>query len=80
MTTKEYGKRTRKKIYDYIENYVNKHGYAPSPREVADGIDASETNIGKQMRSMLANGMLITDISTDRLLPRAYRLGIRNVE
>ena len=70
METKLYGEYTRKRIYDYIQSYINEHGYAPSQIEISKDLHISEPNVGKQMHKMIEKGMLITDIR-ERLLPRA---------
>lgn len=29
---------TRQKVYDYLIEYIKEHGYAPSVREIAEGV------------------------------------------
>lgn len=29
---------TRQKVYEYLIEYIKKHGYAPSVREIAEGV------------------------------------------
>lgn len=30
--------KTRQKVYDYLIDYIKEHGYAPSVRELAEGV------------------------------------------
>lgn len=36
--------RTKEKIYNFILKYIEKYGYAPSIREIAEGINLKSTS------------------------------------
>ena len=44
-TTKSKGKKTRKKIYDFIKSYIEQNSFAPSYREIsaATGVKSNST-------------------------------------
>lgn len=40
---KEQGIESRKKIYDFLVQFITKNGYSPSIREICDGVGVSST-------------------------------------
>lgn len=42
--SKEQGIETRKEIYNFLVKYITKYGYAPTVREIADGIGVKSTS------------------------------------
>lgn len=42
-TTKQQGKETRKKIYDFIVSYIQEKQYPPSYREICEGTGIKST-------------------------------------
>ena len=65
MTAKDY------EVYDFIVDYVQKNGYAPSIREIANGTGKISTSIIKERLWNLENGGLI---QTKPMSPRAIKL------
>ena len=43
-TTKKQGKVARKKIYDFIKSYIQKNKYAPTVREISEGVGLKSTS------------------------------------
>lgn len=65
---------TQKRIYKFVKEYMEIHGYAPSYREISDGIYLkSLSSISNQIKNMLDNGSLETDL--DASCPRGIRIG-----
>ena len=65
MTAKDY------EVYDFIVDYVQKNGYAPSIREIANGTGKISTSIIKERLWNLENNGLI---QTKPMSPRAIKL------
>ena len=65
MTAKDY------EVYNFIVNYVQKNGYAPSIREIANGTGKISTSIIKERLWNLKNNGLI---QTKPMSPRAIKL------
>lgn len=73
QTTKEIGIYTRKRILQYVINYIQEHGYSPSVREIGDGVGLSSTGtVQTQLQKMLETGELETDAPPGT--PRAIRV------
>lgn len=61
-TTTEQGYETRKRIYDFVVDYIQEHGYPPTVREIGDGVYlASTSSVHGHILQMLENGTLETD-------------------
>ncbi len=52
------GKATRKRIYRFIERYSNKHGYAPSVREIGEGVGLYHNAVRLHLDKMREGGSL----------------------
>ena len=66
-------KNTRIKIYDYIVDYLEKHGYPPSICEIADGTGVKSTStVHHHICMMFKLGVLETDAPPGT--PRAIRV------
>lgn len=59
------GQQIHKNIYLYICRYVKKHRYAPSYKEIADGVGVSNATV------LRTDGLIETDHPKT---PRAFRL------
>lgn len=44
MKSNIHGENVRTRIYDYIVDYLEEHGYPPSVREIADGVGVGSTS------------------------------------
>lgn len=72
-TTTEQGYETRKRIYDFVVDYIQEHGYPPTVREIGTGAYLSSTSsVHSHLLQMLESGMLETDAKTGS--PRALRV------
>lgn len=61
------------KIYNYIVTYIQKHGYAPSYREIADEVDvASTSTVHAYLQELFECGLLEKDC--EKNVPRAIRV------
>lgn len=50
---------TRQKIYDYLIRYIKKCGYAPSVREIAEGVGLKSTSsVYCQLRKLEEEGKI----------------------
>lgn len=51
--------RTKEKIYNFILKYIEEYGYAPSIREIAEGIDLKSTSsVHCQLRKLEEEGKI----------------------
>lgn len=67
------GENVRIRIYNYIVDYLEEHGYPPSIREIADGVDLkSASAVHNHLCTMFEQGILETDAKTGT--PRAIRV------
>lgn len=72
---KEY-KVIREEIYRFIGAYITKHVYAPSDKEIAEGVGISATTVHRHLIDMIDEGILETDEE-----PRTQRaIRIRNTQ
>lgn len=72
QTTKQ-GEETREKILQCIIQYIDKHGYPPSVREIGEIVGLrSSSSVHSQLRLMFELGMLETDGVWG--IPRAIRV------
>lgn len=80
MTTKKRGEITRCEILTFIIEYIQKHGYSPSVREIGKGVGVKSTsNVHAHLHKMFDAGILETD--TEDGSPRAIRVpGYKFVE
>lgn len=59
-------------VYKFIKLYFLLHGYAPSYREIAAGVNLSSvSSVKPHIKRLLADGLLETE---DEGAPRAFRL------
>ena len=69
------GQKTRTAIMHYIACYCKEHGYAPSFREIADGIGmASQSTVKRHIDRLFDAGCLETDLPERFSCPRAFRV------
>lgn len=66
------GLENREEVFAYIVRYINKHTYAPSVKEIADGVGISREAARRHIIWLIEDGYLQTD--TDPGEPRAYRI------
>lgn len=65
------GIHVRKAILKYIINYIQKHGYPPTVREIGDGVGLKSTStVQNHLTIMLDEGMIESDgkISSPRVI------------
>ena len=63
----------KQKIYDYIVDYIQEHGYPPTVREIGAGVGLKSTSsVYYHLQKMLDLGMLETD--AEESAPRAIRV------
>lgn len=63
--TTEQGKETRARIYEFVVDYIQQHGYPPTIREIADGVYLSSTaSVHTQLLRLFKEGILETDTAT----------------
>ena len=43
-SSKEQGIETREEIFDFLVEYITKNGYAPTVREIGDGVGLKSTS------------------------------------
>jgi len=73
MTTQKRGEKTRCEILTFIIEYIKKHGYSPSVREIGKGVGVKSTsNVHAHLHKMFDTGMIETD--TEDGSPRAIRV------
>ena len=44
QTTQQIGTNSRRKIYDFLVEFITEHGYAPSVREICTGTGLNSTS------------------------------------
>ena len=73
MDSKSIGIKQREKILQYIINYIQEHGYAPSVREIGEGVGLKSTaSVHSHLVRMERDGMIETDVGLG--IPRAIRV------
>lgn len=71
--TIRHGVEIRQRIYEYIVNYIQNHGYSPSVREIGDGVGLKSTSsVQSHLGRMFDDGMIETDAKFGS--PRAIRV------
>lgn len=67
-------KKKWQEIQGFCKEYIKLHGYPPTVREIADGVDLRSTgSVNGYMIEMYNNGMLITEPGNYGI-PRAFRV------
>jgi repressor LexA len=70
--------RRQRQVYDFISDFVQKHGYAPSFEEIGAGLDLSSlATVHKHISNLEKKGLLTRDYNKSRsidLLPPKGRL------
>lgn len=65
--------KTRQKVYDFIVMYFEEHGYAPSYKEIGDGVSLrSKSSVYEHVQRLIDDGLLETDAEPGT--PRAIRV------
>ena len=73
ITTIEQGKRKRDEILDFIIAYISDHGYAPTTREIGEGVNLKSTSsVHAHLTRMFEEGVIETDTGIG--VPRAIRV------
>lgn len=61
------------RVYMYIKNYISEHGYPPSTREIAAGVNIKSTSsVHYILKELIEEGRIETDAEPGA--PRAIRL------
>lgn len=70
----------REAILLFIKNYIKEHGYAPTVREIGQGVGLKSTSsIHSHLKKMKMLGMIDSDVGLN--CPRAIRVvGMKFVE
>lgn len=66
------GLENREEVFAYIVRYINKHTYAPSVKEIADGVGISREAARRHVIWLIEDGYLQTDTNLGE--SRAYRV------
>lgn len=67
-------KKKWQEIQGFCKEYIKLHGYPPTVREIADGVDLRSTgSVNSYMIEMYNNGMLISEPGKYGI-PRAFRI------
>lgn len=53
-------------VYEFIRVYVDEHGFAPSLREIADGVYMSPTNVVRYLDKLSARGRISRELNVPR--------------
>lgn len=62
MKSNIHGENVRTRIYNYIVDYLEEHGYPPSIREIADGVGVrTASTVHHHLCTMFERGVLETD-------------------
>lgn len=62
MKSNIHGENVRIRIYNYIVDYLEEHGYPPCIREIADGVGLKSTStVHNHLCTMFERGVLETD-------------------
>lgn len=70
---KKQGERTRDKIVRFIDEYVNKHGYSPTIREIGAAVGLKSTaSVSNHIERLKDEGKIETE--GDYNTPRALRV------
>lgn len=71
--TIRHGVEIRQRVYEYIVNYIQNHGYSPSVREIGDGVGLKSTSsVQSHLGRMFDEGVIETDAKFGS--PRAIRV------
>lgn len=63
------------KDFEWIKVYFRRHGYAPSFRDISQGLNISINTVHWSIRRLLDKGLLETDTEIQgKLAPRAFRV------
>lgn len=63
MGSLQHGERVRNNILDFITGYIQQHGYAPTYREIGEGVNLKSTSsVYSHNERMLELGVLETDV------------------
>jgi repressor LexA len=62
-------------MMEFIEEYIRIHGYAPSYREIGQGVGLQGTSsVYYHMKRLFEQGRLETDLPDRFSVPRAFRI------
>lgn len=63
------------KVFEWIKMYFRQHGYAPSFRDISQGLNISVYTVHWSIQRLLNKGLLETDTEIQgKLAPRAFRV------
>ncbi len=67
----------RQEILAYVKNYFKENGYAPSVRDIKDGVGLSSTaSVHYHLKALAESGELSIDPTKNRAIRRPDRMGI----
>lgn len=73
MVSQSFGVLKREQIMEFIIGYFKEKGYAPTIREIGDGVGLKSTSsVDAHLRILVGEGKLETDEGKFR--PRAFRV------
>lgn len=73
MGSLQHGEKIRNNILAFITEYIQQHGYAPTYREIGEGVNLKSTSsVYSHIERMLELGDLETDVGIG--VPRALRV------
>jgi repressor LexA len=68
-TTTEQGVQSRKKIMDFLQSFIQTNGYAPTVREICDGVGlASSSTVHKHLEILRDRGKITWNPSMVRTI------------
>lgn len=63
---------TQENVLNYCKNYIKRHGYAPSFKEIGDGVGLkSKSSVNHYMKKLIEDGSIATEHPK---CPRAFRI------
>ena len=69
------------KVFEWIKVYFRQHGYAPSFRDISQGLNISVYTAHWSIQRLLNKGLLETDTEIQgKLAPRAFRVAGAEVQ
>lgn len=66
------GSENREEVFGFIVRYIKQHGYAPSAKEIGEGVGISKESARRHVIWLIEDGYLQTDAEPGEA--RAYRI------
>lgn len=71
----KHSEKMESKMMKYIDEYIRIHGYAPSLREIGDGVGLrGVSSVHNHMKRLFDQGKIETDLPDRFSVPRAFRI------